>query len=89
MSGDFGAAGTAALGDLSAKAAEAKTAPDQVGATRVAPAIDAASIDAALAKIRLLRSEMDAVNSITVAPRMERGGLGQRLRGIHADTGIE
>ncbi|TCK28999.1 TP901 family phage tail tape measure protein [Ancylobacter aquaticus] len=87
--GDLGAAGAAALGDLSAKAGEAKSALDQVGATRVAPAIDAGSIDEALAKIRLLRSEINAVNASTVAPRMGRGDLGQSLRGIHSDAGID
>ncbi|WP_428030031.1 hypothetical protein [Ancylobacter sp.] len=83
------AEGGAALRELTSTAGEAKTALDQVAATRVAPAIDAASIDAALAKIRMLRSEIAAVNSSTVSPRLERGGLGQSLRGIHADTGIE
>lgn len=43
--------GGAALRELTSTAGEAKTALDQVAATRVAPAIDAASIDAALAKI--------------------------------------
>lgn len=81
--------GGAALRELTSTAGEAKTALDQVAATRVAPAIDSASIDAALAKIRLLKSEMDVVNSTTVAPRIERGGLGPSLRGIHADTGID
>lgn len=56
----------------------------------MASAIDAASIDEALVMIRLLCSEMDAVNSTTVALRMEqRGSLGQSSRGIRADTGIE
>lgn len=81
--------GGAALRELTSTADEAKAALNEVAATRVAPAIDSASIDAALAKIRLLKSEMDAVNSTTVAPRMDRGGLGQALRGIHSDTGIE
>ncbi|MFC6492975.1 hypothetical protein [Ancylobacter dichloromethanicus] len=81
--------GGAALRELTSTAGEAKTALDQVGATRVAPAIDTASVDEALAKIRLLRSEIAAVNSSTIAPRMGRSDLGQSLRGIHADTGIE
>lgn len=83
------AEGGAALRDLTNTAGEAKTALDQVGTTRVSPAIDTASVDAALEKVRLLRSEIAAVNSSTVAPRMGRGDLGQSLRGIHADTGIE
>ncbi|WP_428032606.1 hypothetical protein [Ancylobacter sp.] len=55
----------------------------------MAPAIDAASIDQALAKIRQLQSEISAVNSTTIAPRMGRGNLGQSFRGIHADAGID
>lgn len=52
--------GGAALRELTSTAGEAKVPLDQVAATRVAPAIDAASIYEALAKIRLLRCEIAA-----------------------------
>lgn len=85
--GNLSTADVAALDDPSAKADEANISLNQVSATRVAPAIDTASVRAALEKVRLLRSEINAVNATTIAPRMERGRLGQSLRGIHAAPG--
>ena len=55
----------------------------------MAPAIDRGSIDAALVKIRQLRSKMEAVNFTTVALRVERGRLGHTLRGIPSETGVK
>lgn len=67
--------------------ASIEDAGDWFGATRIAPAIDTASVGAALEKVRLLRSEINAVNATKIAPRMERGRLGQSLRGIYAAPG--
>lgn len=86
-SGTLSTADVAALDDPSGKAAEANISLNQFGAARIAPAIETASVGATLEKIRLLRSEINAVNATMIAPRVECGSLGQSLRGIHAALG--
>ncbi|CAA0096855.1 Uncharacterised protein [Starkeya nomas] len=81
-------AGAAALGGLSTKAGEAKAALDQVAGTRVAPAVDTGSLDAAIAKAQQLKSAILEINGSSVRIQTSPA-LGQSLRGIHADIGIE
>ncbi|MBS7702674.1 phage tail tape measure protein [Chelatococcus asaccharovorans] len=54
------------------------------------PKVDTSSIDAATAKARELNAELSRAGSLAqAAGRAARDGLAQKLRGVHADPGIE
>jgi TP901 family phage tail tape measure protein len=74
-----------ALMDLQSKADQTKTSLEEVSDVNVAPTVDTTSLDQAIAKARELQGALNGINNTKV----QAPSLGQGLRGIHADTGVE